>query len=258
MKNKPRLALYAIVAANIIVYANQDELMRRFEIYSIYDGSMMSMLASMFYHGDILHLTFNMAGLLKYGTKVFVDTRSHLWKSPFVVLLLYLSAGVCGASGVVGVSYLYESQWRSRLRENRYAVTCNYWLCEQMGLNAVSHTAANIYTYLYHSDEVAALWHFKFAGRIGASGAVYGIIGARLYTSYCSGLHDPLDNVEILFLVTNIAHEISQSPVQLSSLVENCLRGDGVDHTCHIFGLLSGVLLSAGIQAIANRKTRNI
>mmetsp|Transcript_35847 Transcript_35847/g.48135 ORF Transcript_35847/g.48135 Transcript_35847/m.48135 type:complete len:81 (+) Transcript_35847:3-245(+) len=63
--------------------------------------------------------------------------------------------------------------------------------------------------------------------------------------------------LEVLFLIGDISREFSMSSINLSSLVEGLFHGDGIDHTCHAIGLLSGVIISAAVQIVARRRSQN-
>jgi membrane associated rhomboid family serine protease len=219
--------------------------------YSIDNGSIASILWSMFHHVDAAHLLSNMLGLYVYGWDVFVTTSSRSWNSIWVVLTIYLGSGMGASLGLVGLSHQLESQWTRRIRNNRLnaEMTCRgYWLCDSLHLSKVSTPFVDLYTHLAHADEVSALTLYRMAHRVGASGAVYGVMGARLYTSLFSVYHSSLCSNDMIFLTLSIAHEFRNSPIQLDNLWDMFVVGNNggerVDHASHVFGLLSGILLA--------------
>jgi len=236
---------------NLVVFANQDRHQWFPPCFTIQDGSFTSMVFSMFYHADEAHLIMNMFALLRYGSDVFINTSSSKWQSPKTIISIYLLSGVSGSCGVLALSHLYQMQWDRRLQASRAAASCTHWLCGgPLGLNKLfGQPVADIYTHIAYSSEISALWYYKLAERLGASGAVYGVLGARIYTSYFSMDHSSINHWDAMLLVANLGYEITQSPLRLQDLWDGMiLNGDGIDHCCHIFGLISGFLMSAFFQ----------
>ena len=135
MKEKARLVLGALVTANVLVYARQDVLSPLVWSHSIYDSSLISIIASMFHHADVPHLVVNMLCLWYYGNEVFVNSSSKTWQYPLVILVIYLFSGIGGACGTIALSHLFESQWNQRLQTTRDAITCSSWMCQSLSVN---------------------------------------------------------------------------------------------------------------------------
>ena len=102
----------------------------------------------------------------------------------------------------------------------------------------------------------SALSLYKAVPRIGASGAVFGVLGARLFTSFFSPYHSRLSQTETLYFLAIVAYEASLTPVQLNSLWDLFVMGDTVDHAGHFFGLLSGIILAYGFQRLQSKRDR--
>jgi membrane associated rhomboid family serine protease len=232
--------------SNSYYYSNHDSIHR----FNLIDGSsILRILASMFHHVDGAHLLSNMVGLFNYGTNVFVETSSTTWQSPVTILVVYLGSGIGARYGLLGLASLLERQWEERLRQNRRSAwhICNrYWLCRNFGIvGDWSQPWVDFYTHLLHADEYSALSLYKAVPRLGASGAVFGVLGARFYTSLFSRrTHSPLSQTEILYLVAILAYEASLTPIQLRNLWDLFVMGDNIDHAGHLLGFLSGFLLA--------------
>lgn len=221
--------------------------------FSLNDGSsILRILASMFHHVDNAHLLSNMLGLLNYGTNVFVETTSTVWQSPITILLVYLGSGIGARYGLLGLASLLEYQWKDRIRRNRRSArfTCNqYWLCRTLGFADMSQPWVDLYTHLFHADEYSALSLYKVVPRLGASGAVFGVLGARFYTTLFSRrTHSSLSQTEILYFVAILAYEASLAPIQLQNLWDSFVMGDNIDHAGHLLGFFTGFFLACFIQ----------
>jgi membrane associated rhomboid family serine protease len=113
----------------------------------------------------------------------------------------------------------------------------------------MSQSWVDLYTHLFHADEYSALSLYKVVPRLGASGAVFGVLGARFYTSLFSRrTHSPLSQTEILYLVAILAYEASLTPIQLQNLWDLFVMGDNIDHAGHLLGFFTGFLLAFIIQ----------
>jgi membrane associated rhomboid family serine protease len=265
MKVTAQRTLLVIVVVNICVLISRNDrftstngasyyqLRDNLHQFSLNDGSsILKILASMFHHVDTAHLLSNMVGLLNYGTNVFVETTSAVWQSPMTILLVYLGSGIGARYGLLGLATLLEYQWKDRIRRNRRSArfTCNrYWLCRTLGFADMSQSWVDLYTHLFHADEYSALSLYKVVPRLGASGAVFGVLGARFYTSLFSRrTHSPLSQTEILYLVAILAYEASLTPIQLQNLWDLFVMGDNIDHAGHLLGFFTGFLLAFIIQ----------
>uniref|UniRef100_A0A7S2E9G9 Peptidase S54 rhomboid domain-containing protein n=1 Tax=Trieres chinensis TaxID=1514140 RepID=A0A7S2E9G9_TRICV len=88
---------------------------------------------------------------------------------------------------------------------------------------------------------------------MGASGVVSGVLGARIYTALRSPWHGSLTGADALLGVFVVASEMAGTPLTLAGLRERMADGDGVDHACHVFGILSGAVIAAGILCFKKR-----
>mmetsp|Transcript_60655 Transcript_60655/g.179863 ORF Transcript_60655/g.179863 Transcript_60655/m.179863 type:complete len:268 (-) Transcript_60655:1173-1976(-) len=235
------VALGGIVAANVAFFLRRDDFSPWPNSHTVYGISLSSVATSMFHHADASHLVVNMICLWRYGNEVFVRTSSRVWSAPIVIVCLYFACGILASYGTLLLSCLYEKQWQRRLQEMREAVSCSHWLCQTTAYGTVTQPMADLFTYANHSSEAAALWRFKLSRRLGASGAVYGLLGLRIVTSVLSPFHRRLSHLDVVLIAAQVAQEISEIPFSLSSL--SMKWADGVDHACHLFGLVSGASL---------------
>jgi membrane associated rhomboid family serine protease len=78
---------------------------------------------------------------------------------------------------------------------------------------------------------------------IGASAAVFGIVGAHVYTSICSKRHpSSMDAMEKLFWLTCISMELVGTPFTLDQV--SLLFEDNIDHASHLCGFVGGFSLA--------------
>ena len=79
---------------------------------------------------------------------------------------------------------------------------------------------------------------------IGASAAVYGIVGAQVYTGLVSKRHPAsMDSFTTLFWLGLLATEILATPYTLDRVA--LLFEDSIDHASHVFGFAGGFVLAA-------------
>jgi len=248
-------ALKFIIGMNVVVFWMQEGILNLPDLnfpepFSVERGSIASILSSMFHHVDAAHLMANMFGLYVYGWDVFVRTSAKSWSSAWAVLTIYLGSGIGASLGVIGLSRHLESQWRRRLQKNRIkfqSVCSNNWFCDSLGLATATMPFVDLYTNVAHADEISALAFYRMTHRVGASGAVYGIMGARIYTSLFSPNHSRLNSNDIFFLILQLAYELQNTPIDLNDLWQIFVigkDGDRVDHASHVFGLLCGSILA--------------
>ena len=209
------------------------------------------MLVSMFCHADTGHLLANMSGLIIYGRKVFQERQANIiWKDPLPFLTLYLGSGIGGFLGVSVLSFWHERQWQTKLGRNRKALTQSMnWLWGAS--SSIPRSIADTFTYVTNWYSVANKFVYNAVPRIGASGAVYGIVGARVYTDLITNDNDAttrgsMSAIEALYLGTQIAVELAHCPLSLHSM--DSFMTENVDHVAHAAGFFSGVLLAAVME----------
>jgi membrane associated rhomboid family serine protease len=265
MKVVAKKTLWLLIAVNILVALFREESNEGlFSLYketrfNIEDSSILSIVMSMFHHIDGSHLLSNMLGLLSYGTHVFVETSSYTWQSPITILSVYLGSGIGARYGLIGLASFLERQWVNRLRKNRRSAwnfCSQYWLCRKLGVVDSSwfRPIVDLYTRILHADQITALSLYKGITRIGASGAVFGVLGARLYTSIFSSYHNKLSSTEKLYFLAIICYEASLTPVQLDSLWDLFVMGDKIDHAGHLLGFLSGFMIAFCIHRLQSKR----
>jgi membrane associated rhomboid family serine protease len=252
-----KFALYTTIAANVIVFMHWEPSSFISDVFSVVNSTLKAMMVSMFSHADLQHLASNMLYLFIYGNKVFVQSTSATWQSPLAFLLVYYGSGFGAFYGNIAVASVHEQIWSKKIRDRRNAVRCTHWMCEKVRFDWISRPFVDTVTYLINADEAAGLAFYKYVPRIGASGAVFGIAGAMVYTSVRSGSpwHSPMGRLESMLLLAQIAQEFqlafeSSKTLRLSNFFSS---NHYVDHVGHIAGFVSGVVIAAVLQQVALR-----
>lgn len=244
-------AMMAVIAANVIFFQHQENNRYSYNsrygydsFFSVYNQTLKSMMISIFSHANLQHLLVNMYYLWSSGNSVFIATSSQTWRSPLSFLALYFGSGLGGFCGVLALSSLHSKQWDQKLLVNRKS------FAETSGIfSSWSRPFADTWTYLTNIDSAANNFLFKTIPRVGASGAIFGIMGARVYTSIFDSLwHRKMTSAETTSMVVYVAMEFLLVPIQLDTV--NVLD-DNVDHVAHAGGFVSGMLIAAVIQAIS-------
>jgi len=254
MNYDAKLALYITIAANVATFLVKNEL-NLSEAFSVNNSSLPSMLLSMFSHVDESHLITNIVFLLIYSQAVFINTTSSIWKSIPVFLFVYFGSGFGTYFGVIAVGWIHEVAWNTRILEGRTALSCTNWLCKEIGFDSMSQPFVDTFTMLWNFDELAGLQFNKLLPRIGASGAVFGVMGAMLYTSIIgSPWHSKMGSLRMSMMLCHLAYELQlafqfavQKPL-ISSIFQDT---DNVDHVGHVGGFLSGVVIAIVVQRLA-------
>mmetsp|Transcript_37271 Transcript_37271/g.86938 ORF Transcript_37271/g.86938 Transcript_37271/m.86938 type:complete len:344 (-) Transcript_37271:971-2002(-) len=244
-------ALKAVMFANVFIFCEQREKLNWLQSGNIFsvsgDQSISAMMHSMFMHADAYHLASNMIGLWVYGQHVFIRTSSRIWNSSIAFAFLYIGAGLTGCYGAILVSSLHDLEWKQRLVDSRKAFHCSHWICRESGLNYISQPFFDALTHVQNADLYINRQLFKLATRIGASSCVYGILGARMYTSSTNVWHDKMHRDEMVLLVLKVAFELKYAPIRL----ENLSLETNVDHVGHIFGFFGGIVIAWIIQKVS-------
>ena len=248
-------AIMATVLLNTVMFLQKDEMS---EFFSVYNQRLKSMLVSMFSHADAPHLLFNMASLLTNSHQVFVATSSDTWKNALSFLAVYLGSGLGGYGSVSALSFLHQRQWDQTIHRTRSG-----W-SQATGFDW-TWPVADAWTYLSNLETATNRFWFNAIPRIGASGAVMGVLGARVYTSllqqpsrqaggdYYHAVppwHGRMTGLEMARIASLLAVEFARVPLKLDSIPLQ----DNVDHVAHVGGFLSGVCIAAIIQRIARRR----
>jgi hypothetical protein len=146
---------------------------------------------------------------------------------------------------------IYEKQWKARLIEGRQAVTCTHYFCDAIGFNKLNKVLGNAYAHMLHGDERISLWIFKWLPRVGASGAIYGVLGAQIYTAFWSPWHHAPNRVFYASVAFMVVQDVKDAPaLSLKGLSQHLLRGDNVDHVAHLSGLIAGLIVAHCIQRL--------
>jgi membrane associated rhomboid family serine protease len=188
--------------------------------YSISDNNSVSaMLVSMFTHLNAEHLVGNMLSLFFTSLSVFADAE---WNSPWAFLLIYIPSGL---AGFLGNSLIVQMQQKKRERKS-----------PSLTIDSMAQWMANLWNGFDHKNvqERYLLWRRAAAKRVGASGAVYGVVGARIYTAIWSPYHPPLNVNDVKTLLCLIGEELPRS---FDMATESM-----VDHSAHLFGFVTGMV----------------
>lgn len=244
--------LWATIALNTIKHYAVGATPARWSFSAGYHNSALFMLISMFSHVDGSHLFWNMFFLHQYGTIVFQQIktrRNSIWHHPWAFLWVYVASGIGACIGVIWLSGRLEHQisndvfsiWSSLFGtkdtcrdnvglpwENATATVCTTGN-DTRDLQELTQGFTN---FIYH-----AMYHYT--PRVGASGAVSGLIGARLVTAVYSEEHRPLLEDDLFTIVGYFAAELMDCPLTVSSLKFSM---DGIDHTAHAFGFVAGAI----------------
>lgn len=189
-------------------------------------------LTSMFMHGGIGHILFNMFGLYMFGS-----TLEQYWGAK-KFLFFYISCGLGAALVHQGVNYLEFQGAYSTLIENGISPAEISTLLEKGSVSA-----------MYASDNVALIQEAvnKLSGAysipvVGASGAIYGILVAFAFMF-------PNVKLMLLFLPVPIAAKYFVPAILLIDLLSG-LNGNsvfgtstGIAHFAHLGGALTGFLI---------------
>lgn len=187
------------------------------------NNSVQAMVVSMFTHMNTEHLLGNMLSLFFTSLSVFIDPPPQ-WNSPWAFLWIYIPSGL---TGFVGNSIMVNRLQRNFEKRQ-----------EEVGLSW------NRVVGIWNGDEYRtamerySLWREVAAKRIGASGAVYGLVGARIYTAIFSPYHPPLNSDDLRALLGLLVEE---APRANWSSLDTVVSTSFVDHTAHLFGFITGM-----------------
>jgi membrane associated rhomboid family serine protease len=256
--------IYFTVLLNFYCFYYQDYYIERYPPHSLNDFNIWNMIISMFYHADTVHLFSNMIGLLIYSESLFISTRSSCWKHVATFLVLYFGCGILGSIVTHYFSlYYYQFLWNSRLSAAQNKLSCDSWWCEN-ALNYLTKPLATAWTYSYYWKEYVALAVSRSVLRIGASGGVYGLIGARLMTGLFSPDHAPLSYFMIVWILMHVIVDLAGVPTSLDDLSQKLWKTGKydkteeqmIDHICHISSFICGLCMAILMQLVKSWKGR--
>lgn len=201
--------VYLTIGLNVAKFA-VDEWLGRYTgpLFSLESNdSMYAMIVSMFTHIDVEDLISNMVVLFFIGHLIFID-RAY-WKNPLAFLYIYLSAGFGGYFGNILVCVKLEFEWRG-----------------SASFDEIVHSL---------------LQSSMSTRRLGATGCIYGLVGARLYTTFSSSHHASFNVCELLahyFVLLAAFRGVPWSLEKLEASAQDELAGD---RTAPFFGYVVGL-----------------
>ena len=120
-----QLSLYLLIAINI-GFAVSGTLSTR-DLHRVGHTNVQSMIASVFYHTDYVHLFVNMVAIHRYGTQLFVlSSPKAVWQSVWIILISYLVCGIGAFRGIETMSKLQDHVWESSKRDTRNSFRCTH------------------------------------------------------------------------------------------------------------------------------------
>ncbi|MEL7021173.1 MAG: rhomboid family intramembrane serine protease [Bacteroidota bacterium] len=180
------------------------------------------LITHMFMHGSPMHLFFNMFGLYMFGPPL-----EALW-GPKKFLIFYLLAGFGAAAVHIGVSYFEYMQLTSAMSPDMVAEVLENG-------RALIASGRN-----YSNEALASLNLSLYAGVVGASGALYGILAAY-------GMKFPDAKLALIFLPVPIAAKYFIPGLLLLDLLGGftgfSIFGQNIAHFAHIGGAVAGALM---------------
>jgi membrane associated rhomboid family serine protease len=182
------LIIWTNVFIHIITYALGDKQAVDFS-YS-YDPSSSNhhwvyMLLSMFAHGSVGHLFNNMLALSLEG-KALIEPPQGQALPVAVFIIIYLGSGLVGEALQESAFRHFQVTSQNRVDAMVTRLTSTYtcdpgsWYCLR-SFNAGVENISRWYSNGYYAKDTLAVTVSSSSKSLGASGAVYGVIGARLY-----------------------------------------------------------------------------
>jgi len=203
-----------------------------------------SILFSLFSHSETDQLCINLLVLLFMGSELFVFTSSKTWKNSF--LFIYVGSGVLTYAGLFTIRslsnfYLNQSAVRTGIG------LCSWRICDDLGLNFVWHVINSVMKHCKKVGRAVDWWWLNFAsGQVGANGAVFGVVGARLNTALFSHWHRKIKFVEVLVIVVWLGNENYFHGLNIDSKIFS----DEVRFGAQCLGIVGGFFLSFMMQVI--------
>lgn len=268
----PGFVLNTIVCTNVLVFLSHDpssiSFFDRNDKFSINSGATnMKMLLSMFHHASFVHLVSNMILLYLAGRVVFIDSVSPIWRNGISLALLYFGSGLAGDYFTIFVAKQLRNLWDKSVEAAQEKVSFKSPLLSWT-INPILRPLTKLYVHVARASDFTSILSNEKIERIGASGGVYGVVGAYLFTALQSRFHPhrqqsgPIKWLSISVLVFEILRELGSVPVSVESLRESVSSGDRIDHTAHVGGLMFGfcnaILLHGASLLISHLSRRRI
>jgi len=216
-----------------------------------------SATAALFTHADWEHVFWNMLLLWMTGKRLFVSesgsslqqrhryrrsSSSFSWTSPLAFLWIYLGSQFLASVGCRMICRLLDQEW-SRMLANNRQVWAWQW---------VPNSWRDTWFTISHAKKALELRAWQFTPIIGASAAVYGVVGAYLYTAlYCKDHPAEMDNHTKAIWLFKIGMELIETPLTLEQLSIQW-RGENIDHASHFCGFVGGFILAFVWNRISN------
>ena len=110
-------------------------------------------------------------------------------------------------------------------------------------MSSLTNAFAELITLIQFAEVCISMYYFQLMYRIGASGVVYGWMGMRLVKSLMLPNLSRLNALDCFFLISALVHDLQESALSLDDFQKiPLLEGDGIDHTAHVMGVVSGMI----------------
>merc|ERR1712232_221134 len=110
----------------------------------------------------------------------------------------------------------------------------------------MGNPVVDLHTNASNLGQLSRMKWWQYVPTIGASGAVYGILGSHLYTScFIQDKNRHPGHIDLYTLstqLTRIYYEFSSTPFSINDLIT--IKHDRIDHSAHLWGFLGGFLLA--------------
>ena len=254
-----RVAKNVIIAANLVLlYLEESDVFsirkwcanvrRGVDSDALSADYLLRVTASMFTHGDARHCVSNMVMLHVFTATLPEDYGLARY------LLTYFGSGVAGFVANIQLAKSHRLEWQRRLAQSAQGarMVCDEWWCESTGWNSVARNLAVGIEATANAPAFAAMFMNEVTHRVGASAAVYGIIGATMLVrgstfmreGIRTGIMDLAALLRIVSDLEDVGAEMKHVPWSFDGLFDKVFR-DNVDHTAHAGGVLFGMLFAA-------------
>ena len=189
-------------------------------------------LSSMFMHGNLMHIFFNMFALFSFGS-----TLEHIWGGK-KFLIFYILCGLGAAALHLGVNYYEFHKGFDTLVLNGFTPDSIY-----AGLNQGYGFGDQRWLEFVSQENLGAMIEAYHIPAVGASGAIYGLLVAFAFMFPNAGL-------SLMFIPVPIKAKFFVPGLLLLDLYLGVSGGGsifggstGIAHFAHIGGALMGMLL---------------